>query len=62
MASTFSKRLAKLEEQLAAKINAPIAWLWLNADETEEQACAKAGLTHPKFTGFGSFAGRQLTR
>jgi hypothetical protein len=44
MASTFSKRLVKLEEQLAAKINAPIAWLWLNADETEEQACAEAGI------------------
>jgi hypothetical protein len=43
MASTFSKRLAKLEELLASKINQPLATLWPNAGETREQACIRCG-------------------
>ena len=43
MASAYSKRLAKLEELLASKINKPLAYLWLNAGETREEACVRAG-------------------
>jgi hypothetical protein len=37
MASTFSKRLAKLEEALANRINAPTAFKFVGRDETEAQ-------------------------
>jgi hypothetical protein len=43
MASTYAKRLAKLEELLASRINQPLAYLWLNAGETQEQACIRCG-------------------
>ena len=32
-----------LEELLASRINQPLAYLWLNADETQEQACIRCG-------------------
>ena len=43
MASTFSKRLAKLEELLASRLNQPLATLWLDEGETREERCIKAG-------------------
>ena len=43
MASAYSKRLAKLEELLAARINAPLAFIWMHAGESREEACARCG-------------------
>ena len=43
MASTYAKRLAKLEELMASRLNEPLATLWLNAGETREQVCIRAG-------------------
>ncbi len=43
MASAYSKRLAKLEELLASKVNRPLAYLWLNDGETREECCIRAG-------------------
>ena len=43
MASTYAKRLQKLEELLASKLNKPLAFVWINTGETREQACLRAG-------------------
>ena len=43
MASAYSKRLSKLEELLAARINAPLAFIWMHAGESREEACARCG-------------------
>jgi hypothetical protein len=43
MASPFAKRLAKLEEQMAAKVNQPLAYLWRERDESHADACIRAG-------------------
>jgi hypothetical protein len=43
MASTYAKRLAKLEELMAAKLNVPLAHIWLEAGETREEAIERAG-------------------
>jgi hypothetical protein len=43
MASIYAKRLAKLEELLAARINQPLATLWREAGERQEECCARCG-------------------
>jgi hypothetical protein len=43
MASTYAKRLQRLEEQMAARINKPLAYIWVDAGETRDEAIAKAG-------------------
>jgi hypothetical protein len=43
MASTYAKRLQKLEEQMASRINQPLAHVWVEAGETREEAIVRAG-------------------
>jgi hypothetical protein len=43
VASTYAKRLAKLEELLADKVNQPLAYLWLEDGETHEECCIRCG-------------------
>ena len=43
MASAYAKRLAKLEELLASRINQPHATLWQHAGETQEECCIRRG-------------------
>src|SRR5207344_669832 len=43
MASALHKRLAKLEEALASKLNQPLAYVWINDGETREDAIVRAG-------------------
>jgi hypothetical protein len=43
MASPFAKRLEKLEQLLASKINRPLAFLWQHAGESQEDACIRCG-------------------
>jgi hypothetical protein len=43
VANAFAKRLARLEELLAAKLNRPLAFLWLRDGESQEEACIRAG-------------------
>jgi hypothetical protein len=44
MASTYAKRLAKLEELLAAQTNKPLAIIWIEEGESREDACVKKGV------------------
>ena len=43
MASTYAKHLQKLEEQMASRINQPLAHVWVEAGETREEAIVRAG-------------------
>ena len=43
MASPYAKRLQKLEELLASRINQPLATIWVEDGETKEEAITKAG-------------------
>jgi hypothetical protein len=43
MASTHAKRLAKLEELMASRLNQPLATLWLDEGVSREEACIRAG-------------------
>jgi hypothetical protein len=39
----FASRLAKLEELIASQVNKPIATVWVDVGETQEQACVRCG-------------------
>jgi hypothetical protein len=43
MASPFSKRLQKLEEAMASRLNQPIGTVFLEQGETKLDACVRAG-------------------
>ena len=43
MASPYAKRLEKLEALLASKINRPVAHLWREPGETQEECCVRHG-------------------
>jgi hypothetical protein len=43
MASTYAKRLQRLEEQMASGLNQPLAYVWVEAGETREEAIVRAG-------------------
>ena len=43
MPSPLNKRLEKIEQLLADRINKPLATIWLDDGETREQACIRLG-------------------
>jgi hypothetical protein len=43
MGNPLSKRLAKIEELLANRLNAPLGYVWLRAGESREQGCIRLG-------------------
>jgi hypothetical protein len=43
MANAFTKRLEKLEAMMASRINAPLAFIFVNTGETNEEAAVRCG-------------------